>query len=401
MWLSNNLWGSMKFFDDNDAKSKRKYPNIEEISVEIPAISEYFAVTRLPELFKLAGTDTLPVIDLYGEVIGIVSEYDLARVVPELSINEFSYQCDLKVLDIMTKEVWTEQKNTNIKELFDKINNMHIRVIPIVDKDKIYTGRSITRTSVITYFTKLIKPNSLGGLATPLGVYITDGKHQAGAGNWGLFLTGVAIGTILFVIEQVFGFAYKFFNINILNAAVFPVIFLMQIIVFIFLLRITPLSKIHAAEHQTINAIEKGIPLTLEAVKLQPREHVRCGTNIMVLFIGLQLVILIFVGYLSKIDPLLQFVFLFVGFMFVFSHWRRWGMWLQKYFTTVKAPDSYILNGIKVGEEILHKHKEDLDAKPASFFRKIWCMSIIQIIAGFAFIHWLFGVLSNIIIKII
>jgi hypothetical protein len=75
-------------------------------------------------------------------------------------------------------------------------------------------------------------------------------------------------------------------------------------------------------------------------------------------------------------------------------------MWLQKYFTTVKAPDSYILNGIKVGEEILHKHKEDLEAKSASFFRKIWCMSIIQIISGFIFIQWLFGFLSKLIIKI-
>ena len=385
----------MKLFDNNENEPPGIYPSIDDISVEMPAVSEHCAVTRLPDLFHAVSSDTLPVIDVQGKIIGIVSEYDLARVVPDLSINEYSYQCDIKVHDIMTKEVWTEQKNTNIKELFNKINNMHTRVIPIVDKDNYYTGNSITRTSIITYLTRLIKPNSLGGLATPLGVYITDGKHQAGAGNLGLFLTGISLGVMLIVIEQVFGFAFKYFDINTTNAAIFPVIFMLQISVFILFLRLTPLAKIHAAEHQTINAIEKGLPLTLETVKLQPREHVRCGTNLMVLFIGLQLVILTFVGYLGKIEPFLQFIFLFGGFMLVFAHWRRWGMWTQKYFTTVKAPDSYILNGIKVGEEIIHKHKEDLDAKPASFFRKLWCMSIIQIISGFIFIQWLFGILSK------
>lgn len=388
----------MKFFDNNENEPQGSYPSIKTISVEMPAISEFCSVTRLPDLFKLSGTDTLPVIDLQGKIIGIVSEYDLARIVPELSVNEYSYQCKVKVLDIMTEQVWTEQKDTNIKELLNKIKDMHTRVIPIVDKDNYYTGSSITRTAVISYLTRLIKPTSLGGLATPLGVYITDGKHQAGAGNFGLFLTGVSMGVILIIIEQVFGFAYRYFDIDATNAAVFPVVFLMQIIIFILFLRITPLAKIHAAEHQTINAIEKGLPLTLETVKLQPREHVRCGTNLMALFIGLQLIILVFVGYLNKIEPMLQFFFLFSGFIFVFSNWRRWGMWIQKYFTTVKAPDSYILNGIKVGEEVLHKHKQDLEAKPASFLRKVWCMSIVQIIAGFVFVQWLFGILYKLII---
>ncbi|OGH96980.1 MAG: hypothetical protein A2039_04380, partial [Candidatus Melainabacteria bacterium GWA2_34_9] len=303
----------MKLFDNNEDDPLGIYPRIDDISVDMPAVSEHCAVTRLPDLFHSVRSDTLPVIDLQGKIIGIVSEYDLARVVPDLSINEYSYQCDVKVHDIMTKEVWTEQKNTNIKELFNKLNNMHTRVIPIVDKDNYYTGNSITRTSIITYITRLIKPNSLGGLATPLGVYITDGKHQAGAGNLGLFLTGASLGVMLIVIEQVFGFAFKYFDINTTNAAIFPVVFVLQISVFILLLRLTPLAKIHAAEHQTINAIEKGLPLTLETVKLQPREHVRCGTNLMVLFIGLQLVILTFVGYLSKIEPFFQFIFLFGG----------------------------------------------------------------------------------------
>ncbi len=387
----------MKFFNDDKKRKQENYPKIEEISVDMPAVSEFCSLTRLPDLFHEADTDTLPVIDIQGKIAGIVSEFDLAQVVPQLSENENSYQCKLTVYDIMTSEVWTEEPNTNVKKLFDKINTMHTRVIPIVDKDNYYSGTAITRSSIIKYLTRLIKPNSLGGLATPLGVYITDGKHQAGVGNLGLFLTGISVGAILVFVEHFFNFIFDYLNINSTNAAVYPIIFILQIITFIFLLRITPLTQIHAAEHQTINAIEKGLPLTLDTVKMQPREHVRCGTNLMILFIGLQMVILIFAGYFSKYEPLIQFIFLFTGFMFVFSNWKKWGIWLQKYLTTAKAPNKYILSGIKAGEEILHKHKEDLEAKPPTFFRKIWCMAIIQIICGFIFTQWLTSIFLKIV----
>lgn len=379
----------MNSFDKDDFN----FPAIEEISSEIPAVSEFCNVTRLSELFEMFHTDTLPVIDLQGKIIGIVSEFDLAQIVPEWSLRESGYQCNIKVFDIMTNQVWTETKNTNVKDLIDKINKMHTRVIPLVDKDGYYTGSCITRSSIISYLARLIKPSTLGGLATPLGVYITDGKHQAGAGNLGLFMTGVSLGVVLWLIEQSFAFSLKQLHIQISseNTAVFPIIFILQIFMFLVILRLTPLAKIHAAEHQTINAIEKGLPLTLETVKMQPREHKRCGTNLMVLFIGIQLVMLLFIGYLQEVTSFFQFIFLFGGFMFVFSNWRRWGMWLQKYFTTVKAPDSYIINGIKTGEEILNKHKNDFDAKPASFLRKLWCMSIIQIISGFISVQWFFN----------
>ena len=380
----------MDNFENDKAEKQLQLPNVEDVSVRMGAVLDLCDVTRLPELFNEAGSDTLPVINLQGVIVGIVSEHDMANIIPDWSFKENSYLCDIKVRDIMIEEVWTETKDTNIKNLMEKINNEHKRVIPIVEENNLYTGYSVTRTSIITYFTNLIKPNTLGGLATPLGVYITDGKHQAGTGNLGLFLTGLSLGSIFILIEQVFKFGYAYFNINEVNIALMPLIFILQILLFIVLLRQTPLAKIHAAEHQTINAIEKGIPLNLDSVKAQPREHNRCGTNLMVLLLGIQFIILLFVTVINKFAPFLQFIFLFWAFIYVFSSWKKWGMWLQKYFTTVDAPDKFILSGIKAGEEILRKHKEDLDAQPATFSRKIWCMGIIQIITGFMVIQNIF-----------
>ncbi len=91
----------------------------------------------------------------------------------------------------MTKQVWTEQANTNVKELFHKNQYYACKGYPVVDKDNFLYRDVYNQNFFIKVSTKLIKPDTLGGLATPLGVYITDGKHQAGAGNLGLFLTGL------------------------------------------------------------------------------------------------------------------------------------------------------------------------------------------------------------------
>lgn len=375
-------------------------PSIEEISIELPAISEYCPASRLPDLFKQLDIDTLPVINIKGKLVGVISEYDLAKILPEWSFDRESYLHEQQVSSLMTRDVWAETRNTNISDLLNKVNKMHTRVVPIIEEDGTYTGEVITRSSIVHYLTQFVKPRSLGGLATPLGVYITDGKHQAGAGNLGLFLTGVSLGAIIFLVQMAFLLVLKESNIESIESKYIPLVLIGQIFLFLLILRFTPLVRIHAAEHQTINAIEKGIPLTMETVKSQPKEHVRCGTNLMVLIIGIQLLILIYASYLTAISPLLQFIFLIVGFSFIFSYWRRGGMFLQKYFTTVKAPEKYILSGINAGEEILRKNKEDTSAQSPSFSKKIWNMGIIQIIAGFILVNYIFGAIQKLLFAV-
>jgi len=368
-------------------------PTIDEISEQMPAISEYCPATRLPELFRETQSDTLPVINLNGKLTGIISEYDLAKIIPEWSMDPESYLHEFIVSSLMTRDVWTETTDTSITGLLNKVNEMHTRVIPIVEEDGTYTGAVITRSSIIHYLTRLVKPRSLGGLATPLGVYITDGKHQGGAGSSGLFLTGIVLGVIINIVQLITTVALGFLGITAINGVTLPLIIIAQITLFLLILRLTPLVKYHAAEHQTINAIERGMPLSLETVKRQPKEHIRCGTNLMVLILGLQLVIMAYAGFFSKFDPLLQFLFLVVGFSFVFSYWKQGGMLLQKYFTTVKGSDKYIFSGIKAGEDILKKYKEDTAAESPTLSQKIWNMGLIQIIAGFMLVNYIFDII--------
>jgi CBS domain-containing protein len=373
----------MTWINKNDNKNIPELPSIDKISTEIPSVSEYLDAFRLPMAFKQAESDTLPVIDVTGKIVGIVSEYDLAKLLPEWSFEEGSYKHQITVKDIMTKDVWTEPEHTNIKNLLSQVHEMHIRVIPIVDNDGRYTGRSITRTDLISYLTRMVKPLSIGGLATPLGVSMTDGQNLAGPGQLGFVLTGVSFAVIIVLIQVITGILFGFIKVNY-----FIVIFT-QLFLFIIILRLTPFSRYHAAEHQTIHAIEKGLPLTVETVRMQPRPHKRCGTNLLVLLVGIQFILLLSLP-LSRFGPFFQFVFMIAGFLIIFSNWRKAGMILQKYFTTAPASDKQIQNGINVGEKLLKKHKENLDPNPPDFFQKIWNMGLIQILFSFLLVSWIF-----------
>lgn len=380
----------MKWFWKKDYKMP-DLPSLDDISTEIPAISEYLEAFRLPDIFKMADIDTLPVIDISGKIVGIVSEYDLAQILPEWSFEEESYRFDIKVADIMTRDVRVEKQNTNIKDTLPGMHKMHTRVIPIVNEYGIYTGQCITRQALVRFLTGMVKPRSIGGLATPIGIYMTDGKHQAGAGNPGLILSGFALGAIIVFIQIVTGFIFSGKHIPEL------LIIITQLILFILILRATPLVKYHAAEHQTIHAIEKGLPLTPETVRMQPRPHKRCGTNIMVLLFGIQFVLLLSFQFTKM--PLIQFMIIVFGFLFVLSNWKQVGMWLQEFFTTRRASPAQIENGIKVGEEILKKHKEDVSPKSPGFLLKLWNMGLLQILASFLFVMWIFNFIIHLMVK--
>lgn len=60
----------------------------------------------------------------------------------------------------------------------------------------------------------------------------------------------------------------------------------------------------HGAEHKTINAHEKGLPLDVEHVRPQPLEHIRCGTGFLLLVVLISVVIFVMLGR----PPLLQLI---------------------------------------------------------------------------------------------
>jgi CBS domain-containing protein len=266
--------------------------------------------------------------------------------------------------------------------------------LPVIDDSGFYRGM-ISRADVIAALGQQVRPPVVGGMATPLGVWLTTGSLTGGVPALGLFLSGMVLSAC-----QAFSDIVLLFGLSFANgdwAKMFAsgrlgvnsdaggwlnlVVTFLQALIFLLALRALPMSGIHAAEHQTVWAIEKGLPLTPENVGKMPRAHPRCGTNLMALM-GL---ILIIFAHLPDFDPMS----IVLALLFVFLTWRRFGSALQEYLTTRPASRKQLESGIRAGEEILRKYQEQPHV-PHSFGMRLFNSGLVLSVVGFMLVQALY-----------
>ena len=135
------------------------------------------------------------------------------------------------------------------------------------------------------------------------------------------------------------------------------------------------LFSYHGAEHKTIFCYEKGLPLTVENVRAQPRHHPRCGTSF--LFVVIVVAILVSSVVFSFIEVTNTFarmglhllllpviVSLTYEFNRLVGRYDNWftrimtapGLWLQNW-TTFEPDDSMIEVGIRAFTLVLPEEK--------------------------------------------
>lgn len=234
--------------------------------------------------------------------------------------------------------------------------------LPVMDSEGHFRGL-ISRADIVAALGAQIRPPSVGGMATPLGVWLTDGRLQGGAPPLGLFLSGLVLsGCFAFAhLAMLFGlaainrdWATLFYSgrvgINAEGGSLFNLLATgAQGLLFLLALRLTPMAGIHAAEHQTVWAIERGLALTPENVAQMPRAHPRCGTNLMAL-VGL---VTIWLQHL----PSFSSGWILFSLIFTFFFWRNFGTALQEHLTTRPASPKQLASGIKAGRELMEKYQ--------------------------------------------
>ncbi|HVM29974.1 MAG TPA: DUF1385 domain-containing protein [Candidatus Limnocylindrales bacterium] len=135
---------------------------------------------------------------------------------------------------------------------------------------------------------------------------------------------------------------------------------LIRVVVFVgYLLLVSQSGEIrrvfryHGAEHMTIHAFEHGDPLTVQNVRRYPTAHQRCGTEFLVVFIILSILLfsmlagqdllISIVGRLALLPVIASIAYEILRFGARHRHrwWIRWlfmpGIWLQA--ITTKQPD--------------------------------------------------------------
>lgn len=162
---------------------------------------------------------------------------------------------------------------------------------------------------------------------------------------------------------------------NVVEGATRVVIFLGYLILCSKMKDIRRVFSYHGAEHKTIFCYEKGLALTVENVRIQPKHHPRCGTSflfvVIVVSILLSSVVFAFWQFTNPwLRTLVHLALLpvVVGLTWEFNRYvgghdnlfcravRRPGMAIQRW-TTFEPDDSMIEVGIEALKQVLPKEK--------------------------------------------
>jgi len=162
---------------------------------------------------------------------------------------------------------------------------------------------------------------------------------------------------------------------SVLEGLVKVAVFLGYLILCSHMKEIHRVFEYHGAEHKTIYCYEKGLELTVENVRLQPRHHPRCGTSF--IFVVIMVSIFLSIAIFTPLEientwlrMLLHLLLLpiIVCVTYEFNRYvgghdgalcralRAPGMWLQN-FTTFEPDDSMIEVGIEALKLVLPKEK--------------------------------------------
>jgi hypothetical protein len=231
-----------------------------------------------------------------------------------------------------------------------------------------------------------LRPPLIGGMATPFGVYLTDGTRRGGVGDAALVSAGIFLAVIQ-VLGSWLGYRAAVAIMLLLDRLVPawgqalggslpptmppPVLYAtLSLLLFAALFRFSWVTGFHAAEHQVVHTIEQGDDLRPEVVAAKPRVHPRCGTNLMAAF-GIFLILDRWAGALAFVGAILG--------------WRFFGSLLQQYITTRPASNGELASGIHAGQQLLQRYNDGI-GRHGSGWRRLWNMGLLQVFLGFALI---------------
>lgn len=346
------------------------------------------SLLRAAELMTQGGAGAVPIVE-FGTPVGVLTETRLREAL-QRGANWLE-----PVAPWMDTEFLRIPIDTPVEEAAETLAYTDQPAIG-VDPWGRYVG-VVTLAGLVARPLSLPQVGMIGGMATPLGVYLTNGVVSAGAGTLGLMLTGALLFALFLAAhwlviggmwwaQQQFGIPlYSYYNSPFagqwfLFSDVMGLVLRSSIfVIFLLLMRLLPIAGTHAAEHMVVHAIERGEPLTLEVVRRMPRVHPRCGTNLVAgiaLFLGLAKVF-----QFGAPEGDARDFGLLMALLFTLLFWRSFGGFLQWIATTKPPTDKQLLNAIRVGEELLRKARPYSGATP-SFGLRLLNSGILQILIG-------------------
>jgi len=321
---------------------------------------------------KLAETGRPLIVVQDGKYFGLVSEANVLRELAsgrERSSGILASQIPALPMSASGAEAlrWLEQEKGEAVAVVDALGH------PV---------GLVTPSSLIADSRSDARPRMVGGMATPFGVYLTNGAVSGGVGGLALVATGMLLFTLFVVATAIsIGVGMRLQGSQLPEWLQNLLIGSSSAIVFLAALRFMPLSGYHAAEHMTVHAIERGEELEKAIVRRMPRVHPRCGTNLAVgatLFLSL--------ATMNWIPN--QELKLLAAALVSLSLWRPVGSILQQYVTTKPPNEAQLDAGVRAGKQLLERY-ERLGSQPRGILQKLALSGMFHIMLGSLLVYLL------------
>lgn len=298
-----------------------------------------------------------------GEYMGVVSEFSLASSIAE---GESLHSACLRALTVAP----TIPPSATGAEALRRLTEEPLSSLLVVDADRRVYG-VISASDLTDDHQRFPTPPSIGGMATPFGVYLTTGSVHGGVTPWALVSVGAMLFTVFVLTDQIALAASEALGDRVL--AHYTIAWL-PLILFMATIRLLPLSGTHAAEHMVVHAIERGEELRPEIVRRMPRVHPRCGTN---LAVGASL----FLGLFNWEWVPDQEIRLLVAMLATFILYKPLGSMVQLLITTKPPSDKQIESGIRAGKELLTRYRSAHGPQPSPVQRLVFS-GMFHVMAG-------------------
>jgi len=162
-------------------------------------------LARATEVIRSVPFDRVPVA-VEGRLVGVVTAATLGSAAQTVLQDGISPE-EIRLLSIDESVLSTSPAlpaDASLEEALSLLRH-HGGSLPVIRADGLYLGM-VDQADVAGALLQKARPPSIGGMATPLGVYLTTGVFSAGArGSLGLALTGAAIGSATVVVSVLMG----------------------------------------------------------------------------------------------------------------------------------------------------------------------------------------------------
>lgn len=248
----------------------------------------------------------------------------------------------------------------------------------------------------------------ISGTAMPTGVFLSSGAYGSGAW-WELVWAGFCM-IVLGALSLVPTFMLLWLADQHLHLSLPSVLLqlggpadpnlaalarvgtnVLGFVMFLLVLRFTPLAGYHAAEHMTVHAVEHfGVWGWEPYVAQMPRAHRRCGSNLLA---GILPALLVSAPLLHAGSPLC----LGLAALVAIIGWRlrhAVGFVVQNCFTTKPPTAKQLERGMAAARRVLEQWQRDPAPRPP-VAKVIWGRGLPQMLAGVAAAMYLMGFVGS------